>query len=168
MKSKQFTALAALLTSLIAPAVQADSGSDWLDLQVQKLQQQVALRNQIAVDGERFASQHGFTSPQHVVARANDDAFGRELTMLSHWIQGGWEMPTLQTEAGSAWLDQEMRRLQRHVATRNTLADQVAYYQGERGYVVPEQVASWADGDAFSRELALLSQSIRLQQLSGY
>jgi hypothetical protein len=67
--------------------------------------------------------------------------------------------------SGSDWLDKQMLDLQRQVAVRNAAADTVARFEMAHGYALPEQLATLADDGAFTHEMAMLTETIRLNEL---
>lgn len=71
---------------LTVPAAFADTGSDWLNNEISKLQNQIAARNGIAVEAERYQLAQGYALPAQVIVRSDDDAFTHELELLSKTI----------------------------------------------------------------------------------
>lgn len=167
MKPKTAALATVLITVLGAPVALADSGSAWLDRQVQTLQRQVGMRNAVADAVTRFQLAHGYSVPEQLVARADDDAFKHELALLNQSIRLDDARPVAMMDAasGSDWLDRQMQALQRQLAVRNTVADAALSFQQQHGYTLPEQLIARADDDAFSHELAMLSMVIQLNQL---
>lgn len=170
MKSKTAALVIVTVAVLSTPLALADSGSDWLNKQMQTLQQQVGMRNAVAAAVERFQLINGYRVPEQLVARADDDAFKHELALLNKAI--GLQDPTplamADAESGSNWLDKQIETLQRHVALRNAVADEAARFMAANGYTKPDQLVARSDDDAFAHELALLSQVIRLNDLSNF
>lgn len=169
MKSKTATLIAATVAALVTPVAWADSdsGSAWLDQQVQSLQRQMGLRSAMADASARYQVAHGYAVPERLVVRAGDDAFAHELALLNHRISRNDPTSVTMAEAtsGSEWLDKQMLDLQRQISVRNAAADSVTRFEMAHGYTLPEQLASLIDSDAFGHELALLSQTIRLNEL---
>jgi anti-sigma factor ChrR (cupin superfamily) len=167
MMPKTAVCIAATLAALVTPVALADTGSAWLDQQVQSLQRQVGMRNAMADASARFELAHGYTVPEQMVARADDDAFAHELALLNHRISLDDLTPVAMADAasGSDWLDKQMLDLQRQVAVRNAAADTVARFEMAHGYALPEQLATLADDGAFTHEMAMLTETIRLNEL---
>lgn len=87
MKANTATLIAALATITVSPGALADTGSDWLDGQVTRLQQQLAMRSDIQEEATRFAQAQGYGVPEQLLAHTDDDAIQHEVDRVNQTIR---------------------------------------------------------------------------------
>ena len=90
---RSLSAVALGAMTLAAFPVRADTGSDWLDAQVARLGQELALRSEFADAARSFHLAHGYGMPDALARRVNsalaqaavridDGAFAHEISQL--------------------------------------------------------------------------------------
>jgi len=70
---------------LMTTASLADTGSDWLNNEMAKLQNQLMARNQILFEAKQYQLTQGYVLPNHVINNS-DDAFNYKMKVLRETI----------------------------------------------------------------------------------
>ena len=70
---------------LMTTAAFADTGSEWLNNEMAKQQNQLAVRNQILVEAKQCQMAQGYISPNRVINNS-DDAFDYKMKVLRKTI----------------------------------------------------------------------------------
>lgn len=83
-------AIGGLVAAISTPLVLADTGSDWFNAEVARVQQRIELRNQLDDDLVQSQLALGYSVPESLdpqsktmQARADDDAFSAAMKQLS-------------------------------------------------------------------------------------